>query len=56
MDSLEIVTRINILEAHAIELSELARLVDNPVQRLILLVEVAESNRQIFFLESQLQR
>jgi len=57
MDSLEIVTRINILDSHCDELNELIQALEfHPVERAQILVQVARATRQIYFLELQLQR
>jgi hypothetical protein len=56
MDSLEILQNISILNAHAMELDELAcELSEHPVERGQALLEVARADKKIFLLEKSLQ-
>jgi hypothetical protein len=56
MDSLEIIQNISILNAHAIEIDELAlELSEHPVERGQALLEVARIDKKIILLEKSLQ-
>jgi len=56
MDSLEIIQNISILNAHAMEIDELAlELSEHPVERGQALLEVARIDKKIILLEKSLQ-